>query len=163
MENTDIEHRITKVEIKLNTIDNKFDEIGKTLQAISETLKEIKEVQIKQTKLESDLEHSKLNSTLLKKDIDDIYNEIETIRKNGLNLCTLHQSNFSELRLLYENYNKLIETHLQQVTEKVNCVKNFVEKAQEHNKKEFDKRDKIMIGVIMLIITELVTKFFRIL
>ena len=163
MENTDIEHRITKIEMKLNTIDSKFDEIGKTLQAISETLKEIKEVQIKQTKLESDLEHSKLNSTLLKKDIDDIYNEIETIRKNGLNLCTLHQSNFSELRLLYENYNKLIETHLHQMTEKVNCVKDFIEKTQEQMKKEFDKRDKIMVGVIMLVIAELITKFFHLL
>ena len=163
VENTNTEHRITKIEMKLDTIDNKFDEIGKTLQTIVETLKEIKDVQIKQIKLESDLEHSKLNNTLLRKDIDDIYTEIETIRKNGLNLCTLHQSNFSELRMLYENYNKLIETHLQQITEKVNCVKNFVEKAQEHNKKEFDKRDKIMIGVIMLIIAELVAKVFRIL
>ena len=163
MENADIERRITKVETKLNTIDNKFDEIGKTLQAISETLKEIKDVQIKQSKLESDLEHSKLNSALLKKDIDDIYAEIETIRKNGVNLCASHQSNFSELRLLYENYNKLMDAHLKQMSDKINEINNYIEKIQEQTKKEFDKRDKIMVGVIMLIIAELVAKFFRIL
>jgi len=123
-----------KTDIKLLIQSNK---------SLSEAVVELKELNknmsIVMTKQQS---QELLIQTLFNKH-ENLQEEVYTVKTN----CPTHQQSFKNIIKLTEEYKKACDSDIENINNKIS--------------KEFEKRDKLVVSVIMLIIAGLLSKFFN--
>jgi RNA processing factor Prp31 len=132
-----------KVYSELTDIKTDIKLLIQSNKSLSEAVVELKELNknmgIVMTKQQS---QELLIQTLFNKH-ENLQEEVYTVKTN----CPVHQQGLKNIIKLTEEYKKACDDDIENVNNKIS--------------KEFEKRDKLIVSVIMLIIAGLLSKFFN--
>lgn len=132
-----------KVYSELTDIKTDIKLLIQSNKSLSEAVVELKELNKNMSIVMTRQQNQELLIQTLFNKHENLQEEVYTVKTN----CPVHQQSLKNIIKLTEEYKKACDNDIENVSNKIS--------------KEFEKRDKLIVSVIMLIIAGLLSKFFN--